>query len=225
VDFRPEIRDLGLWVKNQGTRPSCAIFALLSALEYQAAKLDGTARRFDEDILLRQVEEVTGRRALHGATGEDAGYNLVEVVDTIRKHGLRALGETSSSSETEPAESFPFKIDFGVIPATRTHQEIHLLVEAINRGFPLPIALSWPYPAATQGGLIDTQDPQPNYRHAVTLVGYENPTGKIEDTVFLFKNSWGVHWGASGFGRVSYRYFVENFAYAIIIQLSPSRQE
>ncbi|MES1167175.1 MAG: hypothetical protein ABUL68_04160, partial [Pseudomonadota bacterium] len=45
VDLRPRFLELGLNVKNQGPRPSCAVFALVSVLEYQNAKLSGRGER------------------------------------------------------------------------------------------------------------------------------------------------------------------------------------
>jgi len=39
--------------------------------------------------------------------------------------------------------------------------------------------------------------------HAVTLVGYKSATGRIEDAVFIFKNSYGVDWGQGGYGTAT----------------------
>lgn len=225
VDFRPEMRHYGLWVKDQGTRPSCAVYAVLSSLEYQQVKMHQRAIRFNEDAVLRAVEHLTGRPALHGDSGADAGYTLVDVAEAIRRSGIDGTQDAGAEPGQKPFVPAQQRMKFGVIQHRRDGADLGALIQALNAGVSIPIALNWPYPAATHGGLIDTQDPQPNYHHAVALVGYECPTGRIEDTVFLFKNSWGVRWGSSGFGRVTYSYLLRNLHYALIAHLEETPTE
>ena len=49
VDLRPKFFELSLNVKNQGARPSCAVFAIVSALEFQNAQLTGQPDHFSPD--------------------------------------------------------------------------------------------------------------------------------------------------------------------------------
>ena len=62
--------------------------------------------------------------------------------------------------------------------------------------------------------------------HAVSLVGYENPTGRWEDVVYLFKNSWGPQWGSSGYGRITAPYLATNLYAALVPdwQVSPPEE-
>jgi GNAT superfamily N-acetyltransferase len=54
--------------------------------------------------------------------------------------------------------------------------------------------------------LGEIPNPQPDDKiigsHCVTLVGYDNDTGKLK-----FANSWGREWGDEGFGTLSYDYY------------------
>jgi hypothetical protein len=41
--------------------------------------------------------------------------------------------------------------------------------------------------------------------HSILIVGFYSPTGKDEDTVYEFLNSWGKSWGNKGYGWVTSR--------------------
>jgi C1A family cysteine protease len=56
--------------------------------------------------------------------------------------------------------------------------------------------------------------------HAVTVVGYENKTGAIADTVFVFKNSWGIRWGSGGYGYATYAYVLKNLTDAVLLEVA-----
>ena len=70
--------------------------------------------------------------------------------------------------------------------------------------------------------LLPSDHDSPGSGHAVTIVGYENKTGAIKDTVFIFKNSWGVKWGAGGYGFASYDYLERNLAETALLEVQPT---
>ncbi|MBI3885417.1 MAG: hypothetical protein HY302_06775, partial [Opitutae bacterium] len=68
-------------------------------------------------------------------------------------------------------------------------------------------------------GYLSAQKPVPGAGHAVTLVGYQTATGRIEDAVFVFKNSWGAEWGQGGYGTVTYHYLNRHLHDAVILEV------
>ena len=102
VDLRPKFFELELNVKNQGPRPSCAVFAIVSALEFQNAQLTGQAERFSEEYLVWATGKTLHRAVSNvkieiknddGQTTQliepgDEGFALAEVVTALRTYGV-----------------------------------------------------------------------------------------------------------------------------------------
>jgi hypothetical protein len=238
VDLRPKFFQLELGVKNQGRRPSCAIFAVVSALEYQNAELTGKAEKLSEEYLIWATRKSVQRIPAPGAaasaeTKEDAdeGFALSEVVDALRGYGIplqasmpNTFGRKIDAIEDPPA---------AIIQEARNHQQVFVhpvhgrdpgtrinnLVQALNAGLPVAIGLTWPNYRALRNGFLDRQKPQSGSGHAVTLVGYKSATGRLEDTVFIFKNSYGTEWGQGGYGMVTYLYLSNNLEEAVLLEV------
>ncbi|MDX2188128.1 MAG: C1 family peptidase [Opitutaceae bacterium] len=227
VDLRPRMRELGLWIKNQGPQPSCSVHAVLGAIEYQFAEARGAACRFDEQALIRATEDVTKRRRLLEADNPeaDAGFTLPEVVLAIRKHGLSVSEswlQQQLTRDPDAAMRAPVgpKVSLHELPGQGDRaQQIADLMHALNAGFPVPVGMAFPSRRAAQNGYLSTQTAEKGSGHAVTLVGYECPSGRIEDTVFIFRNSWGVNWGASGYGRATFEYLRQNLVCAVVLEV------
>ena len=79
----------------------------------------------------------------------------------------------------------------------------------------------WPdtMEGAVRSGYLAGQKPEAGGGHAVTLVGYKCSTGRIEDAVFTFKNSWGPQWGQGGYGMVTYGYLSHYLDEAILLEV------
>ncbi|WP_404421734.1 C1 family peptidase [Nibricoccus sp. IMCC34717] len=226
VDLRPALRDFGMWIKNQGPQPSCSVYAILGAVEYQYAQKIGKPVRFDPQGLLDATEAVTKRRRFADAAdpAADAGFTLPEVVDAIRKHGLRVseeyLQETLHRDPEAAAATLPApRVTLHFLPDTDRSVAMLNLVHALNAGLPVPIGLRFPTQRAAKSGYLDTQPVSPEGGHAVTLVGYECPDGKPESLVFLFRNSWGVQWGAGGYGRATAKFLRDNLVCAVVLEV------
>lgn len=235
VDLRPKFFELSLNAKNQGPRPSCAIFAIVSALEYQNATLTGQAERFSEEYLLWATCKTLNRapRARPDAAAEpvgdgaedydstDEGFALSEVVTALRAYGVPlqnslpySFARTTALKDPprEVMEEARHRRQVSVLPLPGHDQSTILanLIQALHAGIPVAVGMGWPPGRALKGNYLNAQKPRENSGHAVTIVGYENKTGAIADTVFIFKNSWGARWGAAGYGFVSYRYLFNN---------------
>ncbi len=218
LDMRQRLQALGLWVKNQGRQPSCAVFAIVSALELQCSLQADEPIRFQEAPLLEATAARTQQRSTSTDTTTaddeeqiDRGYTLAEVVAAAREVGLwRQDGRTERPMRLDIDETY--------LACQDSASAVRQMIVLLNAGYPLPVGLAWPASRATRGGFLDTQPPVPGFHHAVTVVGYHCPSGQIEDTIFLVKNSWGPLWGASGYGRITYRYLVKNLECAVVLQ-------
>ncbi len=237
VDLRPKFFELELGVKSQGRRPSCAIFAVVSALEFQNAELAGHAEKFSEEYLSWAVRKTVqrlpapGAAATEGGEDNDEGFALSEVVAALRAYGIplqASMPNTFGSKISAITEPPP-----AVVAEARSHQRVFIellpgrdagtrlnnIIQALNLGIPVPVGLAWPNYRSMRGGYLDRQKPQDGIGHAVTLVGYKSATGRIEDAVFIFKNSYGPDWGQGGYGTVTYTYLSNNLHDAILLEV------
>jgi len=235
VDLRPRFTELGLYAKNQGRRPSCAVFAVVSALEFQNAELLGHPEKLSEEYLIWASRKILGRdrpadaNSTAPSTGdEDEGFALGEVVAALRTYGIPledSMPDTLGKKMQDIAEPSPALIEearrhchVAVYPVPQTDL-IANLVQSLNAGVPVVIGVKWPHYAASQAGYLSRQQPMLGSGHAVTLVGYHSPTQSLDDVVFLFKNSWGVQWGAAGFGQATTEYLKANLTSAVILEV------
>jgi len=107
------------------------------------------------------------------------------------------------------------------LPGRDQPTRIANLVHALDAGVPVAVGLRWPQWRTLRSGYLSAQKPLEGTGHAVTVVGYENKTGALKDTVFIFKNSWGVHWGASGYGYATYGYLDKNLVDTALLEVEP----
>jgi hypothetical protein len=241
ADMRPRLRELELYVKDQGNRPSCAVYAVVSAIELQAYEINGRPEKYSEDYLVWATIQVVGERAPVALDSEgagvirDAGFSLEEVFGALNRFGI-PMHETMKSVFGDETRAFEMPkeliaearkrsavIPYAVPGANESEIAVNM-VHVLNNGQPVIIAVRWPNPEAALGGLLSTQPPILDYAHAVTVVGYTSETGKTEDLRFIFKNSWGPKWGAYGYGFVDMQYLSKNLLGAAFIDLLPARR-
>ena len=236
VNLRPKFYELDLNVRSQGRRPSCAVFAIVTALEFQNAQRTAEAKKFSEEYLVWATRKTTLRvRPTPSPEGNfepaDEGFTLQEVLSALRSYGIagqadmpvapiRAMGAIEDPPESliEAARAHRGVV-FRVLPGRDNAARINNIVHALNAEVPVPIGLPWPHSRTIRTGYISQQQPMPGAGHAVTLVGYKCPTGRIQDATFLFKNSWGVTWGQGGYGWVTYDYLKQHLQTAVLLDV------
>ncbi len=236
VDLRPRFRELELYAKNQGRRPSCAVFAVVSTLEYLNAEATGHADKYSEEYLIWATAKTihrVGPSAAELANDEDAdtGYALTEVVTALRSYGIplqSSMPNTIGRTTNTTADPTPViiaearahaQVAVQNIPGRDNATQLNNIVQALNLGVPVAIGCAWPRFYNMRAALLNSQEPPPDSGHAVTLVGYTCETGRIEDTTFIFKNSWGADWGANGYGYATYAYLVKNLGSAVLLEV------
>ena len=239
VDLRPLFFQLG--VKDQGRRPSCSVFAVVSALEYQNAILTGRTEKLSEEYLIWATRRVTerplrGSGADNGADSEpveneDAGFALWEVVSALRAYGVplqaampNTLGGKMHLIPDPPAEVVEEarsrrRVYIHLLAARDRASQVGAMTHALNAGVPVVVGVRWPHYRTIRGGVLSEQKPREDYAHAVTLVGYTCRTGRPEDVTFIFKNSYGARWGQGGYGRVTSRYLEQHLLGAVLLEV------
>lgn len=237
VDMRQRFPQL--YVRDQGRRPSCAVFAVVSALEYQNAALTGVPERLSEEYLIWATRKTLGLNS-KPSTGDgtqdsadtDAGFDLYEVVQAVRSYGIPTNERMpytygrNMSAIAEPAPDIINEaqtrrtVNYFNISGRSADIKIGNIVHTLNDGIPVVVGLRWPHWRTLQNtALLSNQTTRQGYAHAVTLLGYKNETQRPEDTVFIFKNSWGNKWGSGGYGFATYSYLQNNLLSAVLLEV------
>lgn len=225
VDLRSRFFELGLYAPNQGRRPSCSVFAILSVLEFHHS-ITGNAVRLSEEYLLWATRQVNPHR-----TNWD-GFTFDEVLTAAARFGL-APADAVPNRVGEPDQPIVIPDDiqasamsrrhFSVVrPSGSNNEKLAAIVRELNRGYPVAVALRWPTEAvAARVHTLRSQKPREDAGHAVTIVGYEAADGAGEENLFLFRNSYGPRWGVAGHGYASESYLKENLLDVVLIRLTP----
>ena len=226
VDFRGRLSELKMaGTRNQGKRPSCSVFAVIGAMEYMLSSKSGRAEKLSEEYLIWAVLKVIApNRELNSIEGgEDVGFTLSEVVQAMRAYGVPLREDMPYATtgglrrDNEPTQDIIERakarsgVGFFNIPGRSNSIRIENIVHALNENTPVVIGVKWPhYDTISRTALIGAQKAREDYSHAVTLIGYKCPSGKLEEATFIFRNSWGRNWGSGGYGFLKYDYLEKN---------------
>lgn len=236
VDFRPELVKLTHAARAQGLRPSCTVFAMVGAMEFRNFMVTGEAVNYSQEYLIWATFTEKGldpARDVGDWDGtSDIGFSILEVSNALSLHGVATLEEmpntfgVSMSKIQEPSEkvieSARDRTRFRVLSlhADEVGTMLAKMIHAINNGYPIVIGASFPPPLSlTYAETIHRQEASPTFGHAVLLVGYENKTGRPEDTMFIFLNSWGSWWGVNGYGYIHYEYLEKYMWTAVTVDV------
>lgn len=242
VDLRPRFRELDLGTKNQGLRPSCAVFAVVCALEYESAELpteSGKPERLSEEYLIWATRRILGIPAgekrqveIEGEETSDAGFRLQEVLSALRAYGIPGQKEMPNTFGLG-MEKIPDPGD-EVIASARGRRQVSTyavsgvnnavkianIVHVLNEGVPVVVGLRWPHwRTLRQTPLLSQQTPLEGRSHAVTIVGYVLADDASHALRFIFRNSWGVKWGVGGYGFVDATYLEHNLLDAVVLEV------
>ncbi|MGF1449476.1 MAG: C1 family peptidase [Opitutales bacterium] len=238
VDFRPVYQELDLSARDQGPRPSCSVFAMVSALEFQNALAKGRAEKLSEEYLVWATARSLGISQEYAAQNSanappiESGFSLLEVVQALRAYGIARQDQMSNTFartfvEIEPPTTNVIesarsrqRIAAFTLPGREGKARVDSVLHALNHATPVVVGIAFPHPNALRGvHVLGGQEPFENYAHAVTLVGYRCETGRKEDVRFIFRNSWGKQWGVGGYGFVTYEYLTEHLITAVLLEV------
>ena len=246
VDLRSKFRELELITKSQGRRPSCSVFAVVSALEFQNALVAGKPEKLSEEYLIWATRKTLGQAQATSASGTypvdeelssgdaDAGFHLIEVVQALRSYGIplseqmRNTYGKSMAKIQEPSEELiniartRRKVYSYLITGRDSVAQIDGIIHALNEAVPVVIGIGWPhYKSLMEAPILSGQKPRSGYGHAVTVVGYKCETGQYKDILFAFKNSYGRRWGVNGYGYATYPYLQKHLNSAVFLDVKP----
>ncbi len=224
ADLRPVYASYGLHFKDQGRRPSCAVFALVSAVEYELARQSGLPVPLSEEFLIWAV------RKLQPGIPIDTGFHFPEVISALQAYGVprqavmpNTFGRPVDAIKPTSEALFDASTRRNILPVwyrPGTPDLIPRLVHTLNHGTPVVVGLRWPNWRTLEGNhLLRDQLPLPGAAHAVTLVGYQCPDRTPANLVFIFRNSYGINWGLGGYGFVAASYLREHLVGAFHVTI------
>ncbi len=241
VDLRPEFNRLGLYTEVQGARPSCAVFALTGALEYQIGLLPATgagnlpkARRLSEDFLLwGTLQESRSFRSRHTEIADSPGFSFQEVCLAISHRGLAwqdeqpntfapGLGNLAEPSvELQKKAPGRWEVKSYFLNSSDPEKFLTQTVLLLNAGVPVAIGLDWPDEATLVHAPVLNAQPAGGGAHGVLLVGYWDKS-KDRERRLVFRNSYGPRWGRAGYGFMSPEYFRKHVRTGLFLTVQPA---
>jgi len=241
IDLREKFRALELVTKDQGRRPSCSVFAVVSALEYQNALVANSAEKLSEEYVIWATRRTLGlapgekRKVVETGDpeGSDAGFTLGEVLSALRGYGVPLQSEmpntfglgmekiAAPADEVIAAARRRRQVFTHTIPGRDNDVKIQNILQVLNEGVPVVIGLRWPHWRTLHQPLLSRQRALPGYSHAVTLVGYTVDDGRPDSLRFIFRNSWGARWGVGGYGFAERGYLLANLLEAVVVEVRP----
>lgn len=243
IDLRADFMALDIDAKNQGRQPSCAVFAIVGALEYENARVVGRIEKFSEDYLIWATRRASGRQVGAGGGGsggfysasyDDIGFSLEEVLVALRAYGIPAATEMPNvrnarmSQIQEPEASVVDsarnhrRIFSESIPGVQASVRIDNILHVLNEGVPVVVGFFWPHLRGRAECNIRTGDGASFGQHAVTLVGYISDSGTRDGVRFIFRNSWGKQWGVDGYGTIELGYLQRCLTSAAVVDVQPT---
>lgn len=196
-------------VRDQGVRPTSAAFGSLALLE------NFTGEDYSEQCLVRFGNNVDDGNVSDWLSYIQKNGVYLEAdcpYDISQRDRIGDLGNATLRKFTEPFESYPFEQDDPIAYlksrlAVNSPVAVELFVvgksQWSNEAFIyIPDAVTIARECGFMGRCLS---------HTVVVTGMNDTLGLIE-----FKNSWGPYWGNSGYGYLSYDYFL-TFAKGLMV--------
>ncbi len=245
LDLRPEIKKMGLSVRNQGARGTCTIFSTTFLIEFFTARKSGEKNLDLSEEYLNAVTNRAINSFNDGSFYSDAliGYGQFGMVSeeevpyaetfdplylqgndaatlTLLEKGKKSrflMGEVEISPNAN--NSYPGLTD----------AQFNKLLAHLDKGNPVGIG----YGGNNIHGKLFTLDNGKKafdsanvtgtgaYAHSIPLVGYKVDKKVPGGGYVIFRNSGGASWGDEGYGYMTFNY-VKNFTYDYLF-MSPMR--
>jgi hypothetical protein len=213
VDLTAEFTRLGLIPQSQGA-DTCSLHAIASLAEFELAKREpGQKHERSTEFLIWATRKATGKdhdqamfyEAVHGLNR--LGICREALMPEVESgHGRHVPSPAALADAKQQSNRWKVHwIKRWDLKRPLDDLQLHAIKAALAHGHPVACGLRWPKQLK---GYELLAVPPPNAvsdGHSIALVGYVD--GPQENGgVFLFRNSWGPHWGKNGYGSISYAY-------------------
>jgi hypothetical protein len=213
ADLRPAFIKWGLTPREQGSRGTCGICALVGALEYVSARKHGKGVRFSVEYLNWASNQAVGQNidgsffsdmwngfSAHGICLEqEMPYrntydpNLVPSQD-VRNHARQFLTDGLRLHWIKP-----WDINTGL-----ADKQLLEIKEVLNQKWPVCAGFRWPKKPEWKSNILEMATPENVYDgHGILLVGYRDDPRQPGGGVLLYRNSNNV---GPRIGMMTYQY-------------------
>jgi hypothetical protein len=248
VDLRPEIRKLGLSIRDQGNRATCSVFATTFLIEYHTARTTGA-----QDLDLSE-EYLNWAKNRANKTDVDGG-KFTDIIHGYQEFGMVPITDMPNRPTFNPNHpDLPRKAviasgkEFQRFPFTfikqwnnqrgMSQKELEATKAALKAGHPVATGIWWleefktvtinhvpllkEYPRRDNNNSDPSKNPMFD-GHSIDLVGFHEGSEFPGGGYFIFRNSFGPGFGHDGYGFVSFRYIRDYSNDAICIERKESK--
>jgi C1A family cysteine protease len=238
MDLRPEIKNLGLSVKEQGGRGTCTIFCTTFLIEYMTSKKYNLKNvDYSEEYLNAATNRAINQKS-DGSFFSEAiigysSYGIVNETDAPYKQNFDSEYLQSNEKTTlallDKGKQNRF-LEGEVIVTNNTNgpglsnTQFEQLLAFLDSGNPLGIGFAGndkdgvlfeveKGKFAYQSAKLGTPE---TYGHSVPIIGYKVDTKVPGGGYVIFRNSAGSTWGDEGYGYMTFEY-VQKYTYDFLI--------
>ena len=212
VDLRPVFQQMGFAHRRQGERPTCSVFTVAGALEFAAAKQQGSCPRLSVEFLNWSANQVRGHEAdggffsdlwkgfsAYGICAEEA-MPYQPRFENGRRPSDRALADAKSRQSLGLRLHWikEWNVNTGL-----TDAEFDGIKRSLTNGWPVCGGLRWPKQERWVDSVLQMCDADAvRDGHSVLLVGYRDDASQPGGGVFIFRNT--SNGGRDGFMPYTY---------------------
>jgi len=220
VDLRPNIKQFGIGIKNQGDRGTCSVFAMTFLLEYMYAK--------NQVHMNSSLSEEYLNYASNLAIGQYSDGGFFDALDLgYQKYGMVNKSQAPDHSSYNPpfvASKSLLQKGEAISPKFKAHfikpwdattgllaSQLQEIQTQLKAGRPVAVVVRWPndFQTETINGIQLMKTPPANGvfdGHSIDLVGYKASSQFPGGGYFIFRNSGGKLFGADGYGFMTFEY-------------------
>lgn len=220
VDLRPQIDQIGIPIRNQGSRGTCSVHAIAFVLEYVYNRFENLAYRNLSEEYLNRAANLAAKNESDGDFFHniDLGYQTYGVVterdlpyqaayDPAAGLSAALLAKGQAVPRLTPDWIKKWDHETGA-----SERQLEAVQHALGSGRPVAVGMWWPVEAAFSthlvGGVPLLRDVKKSMLfdgHSVVLVGFLKNSEFPGGGYFTFRNSWGAGWD-DGYGYASFDY-------------------